>query len=94
MIIGPGLFTFTFAYFIDKARGWSVPGAPWYLGAGLLFVAMLMSMRVEKLPPVLAGMEGTIGQEMSGERDVTLSAATPPVTEGELEMPHTKSPRI
>src|SRR6476659_7275765 len=33
VIIGPGLFTFTFAFFIDQARGWNLPGAPWYLGA-------------------------------------------------------------
>ncbi|HSP45668.1 MAG TPA: TCR/Tet family MFS transporter, partial [Chthoniobacterales bacterium] len=48
-IIGPGLFTFTFAYFIDPVKGWNVPGAPWYLGAVLLFVAMLMATRIPKL---------------------------------------------
>ena len=32
-IIGPGLFTFTFAYFIDPERGWNIPGAPWYSAA-------------------------------------------------------------
>src|SRR5947208_1554273 len=36
-IIGPGLFTFTFAYFIEPAKGGNLPGAPWYLGAFLLF---------------------------------------------------------
>jgi DHA1 family tetracycline resistance protein-like MFS transporter len=51
VIIGPGLFTFTFAYFIDQARGWNLPGAPWYLGAGLLFLAMLMSTRIPPVPP-------------------------------------------
>jgi DHA1 family tetracycline resistance protein-like MFS transporter len=48
-IIGPGLFTFTFAYFIDAAHGWTFPGAPWYLGALLLFVAMSMATRIPKL---------------------------------------------
>jgi DHA1 family tetracycline resistance protein-like MFS transporter len=48
-IIGPGLFTFTFAWFIDPVRGWNVPGAPWYLGAFLLFVAMFMATRIPKL---------------------------------------------
>ena len=53
IIIGPGLFTFTFAYFIDQKHGWNVPGAPWFLGAALLFLAMTLSMRVEKLPRVV-----------------------------------------
>ncbi len=48
VIIGPGLFTFTFAYFIDAKHGWNLPGAPWYLGAALLFFAMLMSFRIEQ----------------------------------------------
>ncbi|MEY2551222.1 MAG: transporter, family, tetracycline resistance protein, partial [Verrucomicrobiota bacterium] len=48
-IIGPGLFTFTFAWFIEPARGWNLPGAPWYLGAFLLFIAMFMATRIPKL---------------------------------------------
>ena len=48
-IIGPGLFTFTFAYFIEPAHRWNLPGAPWYLGAFLLFIAMLMATRIPKL---------------------------------------------
>ncbi len=48
-IIGPTLFTFTFAYFIEPARGWNAPGAPWYLGGFLLFVAMFMATRMPKL---------------------------------------------
>jgi len=51
-IIGPGLFTFTFAYFIDPAGGRNIPGAPWYLGALLLFVAMFMATRIPKLAAV------------------------------------------
>ncbi|HZE56553.1 MAG TPA: TCR/Tet family MFS transporter [Chthoniobacterales bacterium] len=58
-IIGPTLFTFTFAYFIEPARGWNAPGAPWYLGGFLLFVAMFMATRIPKLesqsiPPTAA----------------------------------------
>jgi DHA1 family tetracycline resistance protein-like MFS transporter len=49
VIVGPGLFTFTFAYFINREHGWNIPGAPWYLGAGLLFLAMLMSTRIPKI---------------------------------------------
>jgi DHA1 family tetracycline resistance protein-like MFS transporter len=57
VIIGPGLFTFTFAYFIDTKHGWNIPGAPWYLAALLLFVAMIMSTRIPRLgnePTMLA----------------------------------------
>ena len=50
VIIGPGLFTFSFSFFIDKERGWNLPGAPWYLGAALLFFAMIMATRVEQPP--------------------------------------------
>src|SRR5262249_20591159 len=46
VLIGPGLFTFTFAYFIDQKHGWSVPGAPYYLGGVLLLFAMFMAMRI------------------------------------------------
>jgi len=49
VLIGPGLFTFTFAFFIDHKHNWNIPGAPWYLGGALLFIAMLMSMRIPKL---------------------------------------------
>jgi DHA1 family tetracycline resistance protein-like MFS transporter len=48
-IIGPSLFTFTLAWFINPARGWNLPAAPWYLGALLLFIAMLMATRIPKL---------------------------------------------
>ena len=50
VLLGPGLFTFTFAYFIDNPHGWNFPGAPWFLGAFLLFIAMGMSMRIPRLP--------------------------------------------
>ena len=78
VIIGPGLFTFTFAYFIDRAHGWNMPGAPWYLGAALLFLAMLMSTRIPPLPP-----GGNVSDDASREPDAlsggALSAATPPI---------------
>src|SRR6266480_3012265 len=48
VLLGPGLFTFTFAYFIDPKSGWNFPAAPWFLGAALLFVAMLMSLTVQQ----------------------------------------------
>jgi DHA1 family tetracycline resistance protein-like MFS transporter len=48
-IFGPGVFTFTFAFFIDQTRGWNLPGAPWYLGGFLLFIAMAMATRIPRL---------------------------------------------
>ena len=50
LIIGPALFTFTFAFFIDEKHDWNLPGAPWFLAAGLLITAMLLALRVPKLP--------------------------------------------
>lgn len=71
-IMGPGLFTFTFAYFIDQQKGWNFPGAPWYLGAFLLFVAMGLATRIPRLAP----HSETIGAEPvveSLERDARSS---------------------
>jgi DHA1 family tetracycline resistance protein-like MFS transporter len=62
-IIGPGLFTFTFAYFIEPARGWNLPGAPWYLGAFLLFIAMSMATRIPKLAAVSVTEDAGRGSE-------------------------------
>lgn len=62
-IIGPGLFTFTFAHFIEPAHGWNLPGAPWYLGAFLLFIAMSMATRIPKLAPVAATEAAESGME-------------------------------
>jgi hypothetical protein len=74
VIVGPALFTFTFAYFIDSHRGWSIPGAPWYLGAALLSFAIFMSLRIPKLPAHDAAPANA--PEPSGE---ILSAAAPPL---------------
>ncbi|MEY2499209.1 MAG: transporter, family, tetracycline resistance protein [Verrucomicrobiota bacterium] len=62
MMVGPGLFTFTFAFFINPKMEWIVPGAPWYLGAFLLFVAAGMATRIPRVaadtePAVLAPPE-------------------------------------
>ena len=48
MLIGPGLFSFVFAWFINPRHGWALPGAPWYLAAALLFIAMLLAFMVEQ----------------------------------------------
>jgi DHA1 family tetracycline resistance protein-like MFS transporter len=81
VIVGPGLFTFVFALFIDQKRGWNVPGAPWYLGAALLFVAMLMSTRVKKLPPS-DPLTGPERETVEPARIVNpLSPSTPPLAD-------------
>src|SRR6266446_2296413 len=46
-IIDPYLFAQTFAWFIDPQRSFSIPGAPYYLAAAMLFVAMLLATRLE-----------------------------------------------
>ncbi len=47
-VIGPFLFSGTFAWFINPKRSFQLPGAPYYLAAALLFTAMLMATRVEQ----------------------------------------------
>ena len=43
-LIGPGVFTFSFAHFIDKDRTWTLPGAPFLIAAGMLATALLLAM--------------------------------------------------
>ena len=47
-LIGPGLFSWTFAWFINPKHSVHVPGAPYYLAAALLFTAMLLATRLEQ----------------------------------------------
>jgi DHA1 family tetracycline resistance protein-like MFS transporter len=44
-LAGPFLFTLTFAYFIGKAAPVHLPGAPFFLAAALLLVAMAIAFR-------------------------------------------------
>ena len=48
MLLGPGLFSFFFAWCINPRHGWTLPGAPWYLAAAMLFVAMALTFTVEQ----------------------------------------------
>jgi MFS transporter, DHA1 family, tetracycline resistance protein len=57
-LIGPSVFTETFAVFISTHAGWSLPGAPFLLAAGLVFAAMLLAWRTTQ-PPVTAPEPGT-----------------------------------
>jgi MFS transporter, DHA1 family, tetracycline resistance protein len=42
-LIGPGLFTLTFASFIGSHRDWRLPGAPFLLAALLMVMAMVLA---------------------------------------------------
>jgi DHA1 family tetracycline resistance protein-like MFS transporter len=53
-LIGPILFTLTFAHFIGAGRGWNLPGAPFLLAALLLTTALLVAWRVTRVPAVSA----------------------------------------
>lgn len=47
-LIGPGLFSLTYGFFIDPKRSFHIPGAPYFLAGALLFTAMLMSTRIKQ----------------------------------------------
>lgn len=47
-LIGPFLFTQSFAHFIDKSRDWTLPGAPFFLAAILLVLALLLAIQVAR----------------------------------------------
>jgi DHA1 family tetracycline resistance protein-like MFS transporter len=46
MLVGPGIFSVTFATFISPTRVAPIPGAPWYLAAAFLLVAMAVARAV------------------------------------------------
>jgi DHA1 family tetracycline resistance protein-like MFS transporter len=47
-LIGPGLFTLTFAQAVAPAHGWQAPGAPFYLAAALLLLGMVVGARATR----------------------------------------------
>ncbi|MFI5177823.1 MAG: TCR/Tet family MFS transporter [Vicinamibacterales bacterium] len=51
-IVGPTLFSLTFAAFIGSLRDWHLPGAPFLLSAALLVVAIVLVARITRpIPP-------------------------------------------
>jgi MFS transporter, DHA1 family, tetracycline resistance protein len=50
-LIGPGLFTLTFASFIGSHRDWRLPGAPFLLAALLMVMALVLARRVTSWQP-------------------------------------------
>jgi DHA1 family tetracycline resistance protein-like MFS transporter len=55
-IIGPVLFSQTFSWFIDPRHPVHLPGAPYFLAALLLFIAMLMSTRITQPEMATSGV--------------------------------------
>lgn len=47
-VIGPFLFSQTFAWFINPKHSIQIPGAPYYVAAALLFAAMLLATRLKE----------------------------------------------
>jgi MFS transporter, DHA1 family, tetracycline resistance protein len=47
-LIGPGLFTLTFAFAIGAAKDWGVPGAPYLLAAALLAAGIVVGLRATR----------------------------------------------
>lgn len=47
-LIGPGLFTQTFALFIGPRAGWHLPGAPFLLASFLLLLGMALAWRATR----------------------------------------------
>lgn len=56
-MIGPGLFTLTFASFIGAHRDWHLPGAPFLLAAILMIIALGVALQVTRQRPELKQQE-------------------------------------
>jgi MFS transporter, DHA1 family, tetracycline resistance protein len=50
-MLGPFLFTLTFAYFIGATAPFKLPGAPFYLASALLLLALVVAMQTLKKSP-------------------------------------------
>jgi MFS transporter, DHA1 family, tetracycline resistance protein len=46
-MVGPGLFTMTFAYFIQPGAHWNLPGAPFLLAALFLAISLILAWRLD-----------------------------------------------
>ena len=80
VLIGPGLFTFTFAFFIDPKGAWHVPGAPWFMSAALLFTAMVLAIRIPKVAGAAKELPETAESAAAEAQAAAVSGSTPPAT--------------
>ena len=46
-LVGPGLFTLTFAYFIGAGTRWHIPGASFLLASVLMVIAFLVALSID-----------------------------------------------
>ncbi|MDB5987201.1 MAG: transporter [Nevskia sp.] len=60
-LIGPALFTLTFAHFIEPERSWKLPGAPFLLAAALTFLALILAWRVTRKSAAAGGKGAAVG---------------------------------
>ncbi|MDB4906688.1 MAG: tetA [Gemmatimonadetes bacterium] len=65
-MVGPTLFTYTFASFIGARAGLHLPGAPYLLAAALTFSAFLLALRVTRREPDPSGMRDGGGVDGGG----------------------------
>lgn len=75
-IIGPFLFSRIFGFFIDPKHSFHAPGAPYYLGAALLFTAMLMSTRIKQEPRSALAMQ-SVPENIEPPPEVTAAGVAP-----------------
>src|SRR6202011_4349416 len=59
-ILGPWMFLKIFGWSIDPKHALNLPGAPFYVAAGLLFAAMLMSTRIKQDAPAAPRSTGPL----------------------------------
>jgi DHA1 family tetracycline resistance protein-like MFS transporter len=62
MIVGPSIFSVTFAFFIAPGRRFHLPGAPWYLAALLLLVALALAFVVAPKTAPAANKESEVAE--------------------------------
>src|ERR1039458_5597993 len=88
-LVGPGLFTWIFAYFISTGRSWQLPGAPFLLGSlrGLRRARVARHSRAMNVRLACAALlaaypalaQKPIDQQVTGR---AVRVATPPVIDG------------
>ncbi|MGH8083479.1 MAG: TCR/Tet family MFS transporter [Lysobacter sp.] len=49
-VVGPAIFAGSFGYFIGKSAPVHLPGAPWFIAAGLLSIGLLIAWRYARVP--------------------------------------------
>jgi MFS transporter, DHA1 family, tetracycline resistance protein len=70
MLIGPGLFSLTFAYFISPSH--FLPGAPWYLASTLILISLAVAWAVARDKTPRAGSSSaTSAQTTTGALSTT-----------------------